>query len=185
MAEELKKAAYAEHGGHSVHHSANSPHMKQSKKKTIALVSILCVLIVLGIFISVHLLGKTENNALPKTVVTSTKFSLYHPLQLPAEFTYDPAATVNEKNIVYTTFSTPEHKIVMAQQNAPKQPIQYIDAEETYTISIGKVFILKSEPGKIKSMIDTGTSLILINADDSVSLETMKEFISYLQLQKT
>lgn len=193
MAGKSRKVEHVEHEGVqyknvptpvSMPYSGTSTHMKQSKKWTIVIVGLLCVAIVLGIFMSGYLSSQTENNKLSEAVVASTKFNLYHPMQLPAEFTYDPVATVNEKNIVYTTFNKSENKIVMAQQNAPKQAIQYIDSEETYNISIGKVYILKSEPGKIKAMIDTGSSLILINADDSVSLDTMKEFITYLQLQE-
>lgn len=156
---------------------------KLSKKWLLVIVAILTGVFVVGIILNLGRSNPLTNISLSDTVTEATTFDLYHPTQLPAEFTYNPDATVSEKNIVYTTFNRSDSKIILAQQNAPKQAIQYIDSEETYNVAIGKVYILKSEPGKIKAMVDTGSSLILINADNAIQLETMKEFIAYLQLQ--
>lgn len=120
----------------------------------------------------------------PEEVRAAVGVEVAIPVSMPSGFklTEEPAYE-EEAGLTIMRFTDKDGGfIALSQQKRPADvSLKQIDSQETYLDTIGTVYVLKGEKGRIQTIVETGDSWIYIDASESVGLSRVKKFISSLK----
>ena len=159
-----------------------APKVKSKKKLFIFLIPV-TVLFITGIALQLLIFSKTPVSV-PAEVRRAAGVSVVMPRKLPSGYSVNEQPVYNaELKLVLTRFTNKKGDfIALSQQPKPNDiSLKQVDSQETYLDSIGTIYVLKGEVGRIQTIIETADLWVYVDGSKSVSLPVIKEFIRYLE----
>ena len=109
------------------------------------------------------------------------------PTKLPSGFKVSELPEYEtDRKLVITRFTQEDGDFIALSQQLKPQDIslKQIDAQETYLDTIGTVYVLKGEAGRIQTIIETSDSWVYVDGSQAVGLSTVKQFIHTLKISE-
>jgi len=106
------------------------------------------------------------------------------PTKLPSSFhVSEQPEYQTDRKLVITRFTKSNGDfIALSQQQKPQDvSLKQIDSQETYIDTVGTVYVLKGEAGRIQTIIETSDSWVYVDGSQAVGLSTVKAFIHTLK----
>lgn len=117
-----------------------------------------------------------------ESVQRQSQLSLVLPTPLPGDTkivdqpTYD-----NRIHSIFTRLTVDGHEMTFSQQARPDTNLKQVDAQDTFLVPVGSVYVLKGESGRLQAIIETTDSWIMINADEKIGHTRFKELLNGLR----
>lgn len=152
--------------------------MRRGKLIAIGLVLVAMIVTSVIVFLTISKTPVKVSDAVKQSV----NFAVALPQSVPKdsyiskEPIYDNAA----KAVVTSFKMNKGGDIVISQQKKPNVDLKQVDAQETYLASIGSVYLLKGEAGRLQAIVETKDSWIMVNCSESVGINTCKDIIANL-----
>ena len=70
--------------------------------------------------------------------------------------------------------------MTFSQQKRPEADLKQVDAEDTFLVNAGSVYVLKGEPGRLQAIVETSDSWVIVNADAELDVSTFKKILEAL-----
>ncbi len=113
---------------------------------------------------------------------SSASFSPVVPKRLPSGFTVaDKPSYISKSNIIISRYAYKDSFVTVSQQKRPDTDLKQVDAQDTFLINAGAVYVLKGEKGRIQAIVETRDSWLLVNANESMEYEVFKVFLESLR----
>ncbi len=141
-------------------------------------IGLICTL-AMGLFIFFYNNTPRYENIAEINKATNLKTIL--PTQLPSGSKITSQPTYQEKTeVTTTTIKIRDALVTISQQKRPTIDLKQLDAEETYLVQAGSVYILKGEENRFQAIVETKDSWVIVNAPESIGLQTFKDVIESL-----
>jgi len=158
------------------------------KKAIFAIILLLAVTVAVAVAYFFIFRAPLYGNVRP--VAHLSKLTIVLPSKLPAnsEVVSGPEYDGQKKTIV-TSFKIDGKEFVVSQQKRPvvsqqKRPdtsLDQIDAEDTFLVDTGSVYVLKGEPGRLQAIVETSDSWLLVNGDADIGVNVFKDLLQSLE----
>lgn len=153
--------------------------MKRTQTQRVVVLIVLISTLAISLFLVLYSdVPKYENTA---SIQKTTQLSLVLPTKLPSGSTITSQPTHQTKTDVTTTvLSVRDKQVTISQQKRPPIDLKQLDAQETYLVEAGAVYILKGEADRLQAIIETKDSWVIVNAPENIGLSTFKEIVASL-----
>lgn len=135
----------------------------------------------LGIWGSFVFFNSTPQYNNLDNVRRSTNLTIVLPSTLPrgAEITNHPTYEAKTSSIM-TRIMVGGKSVTFSQQKRPEADLKQVDAEDTFLVNAGSVYVLKGEPGRLQAIVETSDSWVIVNADAELDVSTFKKILEAL-----
>ncbi|HRF28944.1 MAG TPA: hypothetical protein PL051_04920 [Candidatus Saccharibacteria bacterium] len=150
------------------------------KKAIFAIILLLAVTVAVAVAYFFIFRAPLYGNVRP--VAHLSKLTIVLPSKLPAnsEVVSGPEYDGQKKTIV-TSFKIDGKEFVVSQQKRPDTSLDQIDAEDTFLVDTGSVYVLKGEPGRLQAIVETSDSWLLVNGDADIGVNVFKDLLQSLE----
>lgn len=147
--------------------------------KIIVLISLLVVAI--GALVTTLVLRSTTPYANIDIVESKSHLGVVLPNPLPGGTRVVDQPTYNSSiRSIFTRFIVEGNEVTFSQQARPETNLKQVDAQDTFLIAAGSVYILKGESGRLQAIVETADSWIMVNADAKLGKTRFKELLNNL-----
>lgn len=134
----------------------------------------------IGVWVGVMLLRATPQYKLDE-VRHTTDLAIVLPSALPLRSTITDHPTYEPKtSSVMTRITVNGNNVTISQQKRPEADLKQIDAEDTFLVNAGSVYVLKGEAGRLQAIVETSDSWIMVNADAGLGISAFKALLESL-----
>ncbi|HRJ91344.1 MAG TPA: hypothetical protein PLU21_04020 [Candidatus Saccharibacteria bacterium] len=150
------------------------------KKAIVAIILLLAIAVAVAVAYFFIIRAPLYGNVKP--VAQLSKLTVVLPSQLPSNSKVVSGPEYDsQKNTITTSFKINGKEFVVSQQKRPETSLDQIDAEDTFLVDTGSVYILKGEPGRLQAIVETSDSWLLVNGDADIGVNMFKDLLQSLE----
>ena len=155
--------------------------MDKLRRPGVIVLLICAVVMATGIVaVAIYFMQKSPYE-ISKALRQEVGFDIILPSQIPSgsKVTEQPEYD-GETDLLTTKIQLDASSIIFSQQNNPGVDLKQVDAQDTYLVNAGAVYILKGEKGRLQAIVETPDSWLMVNADDRIENQNFKKLLESL-----
>lgn len=141
---------------------------------------LLCLLVAAGVGYYLQSILQPSYANIQK-VTNASKLTIVLPKPLPqGSKVIDQPSYDSVRHVVVTRIGVEGIDVTFSQQRRPETDLEQIDAEDTFLVNAGPVYVLKGEKGRLQAIVQTSDSWIMVNSDAKLGVDRFKLILESL-----